>query len=101
MSVVEAVGYAAATLTTVAFLPQAVKVLKDRDTRSLSLGMYLIFTFGVLLWTVYGAFRRDWAIVAANVVTSLLSIAILVTKIRYDGLGFGTRSKPRQKLPLA
>jgi MtN3 and saliva related transmembrane protein len=86
MSAVEAVGYLAATLTTVAFVPQAVKVLKDRDTRSLSLGMYLIFTCGVLLWAVYGAFRRDWAIVTANVITSLLSIAILATKIRYDGM---------------
>ena len=90
MSAVEAVGYVAATMTTVAFVPQAVKVLKDRDTRSLSLGMYLIFTCGVLLWAVYGAYRHDWAIVAANIVTSLLSIAILVTKIRYDGLHFGS-----------
>lgn len=86
---IEAVGYIAATLTTLAFVPQAAKVLKDRDTRSLSLGMYLIFTLGVLLWAVYGVIRRDWAIVIANVVTSLLSIAILVTKIRYDGLHFG------------
>lgn len=90
---IEAVGYIAATLTTVAFVPQAAKVLKDRDTRSLSLGMYLIFTLGVLLWAVYGMARRDWAIVVANVVTSLLSIAILVTKIRYDGLNFGSRAK--------
>ena len=92
MSVVEAVGYVAATLTTVAFVPQAVKVLKERETRSLSLGMYLIFTCGVLLWAVYGAFRHDWAIVTANVVTGLLSIAILATKIRYDGMRFGAHT---------
>jgi MtN3 and saliva related transmembrane protein len=101
MSVVETVGYLAATLTSVAFVPQAVKVLKDRDTRSLSLGMYLIFTSGVLLWAVYGIFRRDWAIVAANIITSLLSIAILATKIRYDGLQFGrsaaTELQPPQR----
>lgn len=90
---IEAIGYIAATLTTVAFVPQAAKVLKDRDTRSLSLGMYLIFTLGVLLWAVYGMARRDWAIVVANVVTGLLSIAILVTKVRYDGLSFGSRAK--------
>jgi len=97
MSVVEPVGYVAATLTTVAFVPQALKVLKDGDTRSLSLGMYLIFTCGVLLWTVYGVFRHDWAIVVANVVTSLLSIAILATKIRYDGLQFGSRASSTEK----
>lgn len=100
MSAVEAVGYIAASLTTIAFVPQAIKVLKDRDTRSLSLGMYLIFTCGVLLWAVYGAFRRDWAIVTANVVTSLLSIAILATKIRYDGMQLRTRATSEQKLPV-
>ncbi|HEU4655701.1 MAG TPA: SemiSWEET transporter [Steroidobacteraceae bacterium] len=89
---VDPIGYLAATLTTIAFVPQAIKVLKDRDTRSLSLGMYLIFTAGVLLWAIYGALRRDWAIVTANVVTSLLSMAILVTKIRYDGLTFTSGS---------
>jgi MtN3 and saliva related transmembrane protein len=99
MSAVEAVGYAAATLTTIAFVPQAVKALKDRATRSLSLGMYLIFTCGVLLWAVYGAYRRDWAIVTANVVTSLLSIAILVTKIRYDGLKLGVHESTGYKPP--
>jgi MtN3 and saliva related transmembrane protein len=96
---VETIGYLAATLTTVAFVPQAAKVLKDRDTRSLSLGMYLIFTLGVLLWAVYGAFRHDWAIVAANVVTSLLSIAILLTKIRYDGLELSSSGISDQQRP--
>jgi MtN3 and saliva related transmembrane protein len=101
MSAVQAVGYLAATLTTIAFVPQAVKVLRDRDTRSLSLGMYLIFTVGVLLWAVYGMFQHDWAIVTANVVTSLLSIAILATKVRYDGLQFGSRvsSDPERSSP--
>ncbi len=94
----DAIGYVAASLTTIAFVPQAVKVLKDRDTRSLSLGMYLIFTCGVLLWAVYGVFRRDWAIVTANVVTSLLSLAILVTKIRYDGLALTSRSNEHKRI---
>lgn len=96
MSAVDAVGYVAASMTTIAFVPQAVKVLKDRDTRSLSLGMYLIFTCGVLLWAVYGAYRRDWAIVTANVITSLLSIAILTTKIRYDGMHLGSAKDSKQ-----
>ncbi|MGH8178431.1 MAG: SemiSWEET transporter [Steroidobacter sp.] len=81
---VEFISYAAASLTTLAFLPQAVKALKEHDTRSLSLGMYAIFTMGVALWGVYGWLRGDWAIVAANVITGSLCVAILVAKIRND-----------------
>jgi MtN3 and saliva related transmembrane protein len=82
----ELVSYAAATLTTVAFIPQAIKALKEHDTQSLSLGMYLIFTVGVVLWGVYGWLRGDWAIVVANAITGSLCIAILVEKIRNDAL---------------
>lgn len=82
----ELVSYAAATLTTVAFIPQAIKVLKERDTHSLSLGMYLIFTVGVGLWCAYGWMRGDWAIVVANAITGSLCIAILAAKIRNDTL---------------
>ena len=71
---VEFISYAAATLTTFAFLPQAVKALKEHDTHSLSLGMYVIFTMGVALWGLYGWLRRDWAIVVANVITGGLCL---------------------------
>ena len=50
MTPTEIIGAVAATLTTIAFVPQAHKVLVHKDTHSLSLGMYLIFTTGVLLW---------------------------------------------------
>jgi len=83
----EIIGFLAASLTTVAFIPQAFKALRYRDTRSLSLGMYVIFTAGVILWGIYGWLRGDWVIVTANVVTAGLAIAILVTKLRYDVFG--------------
>lgn len=85
----EIVGLLAASLTTVAFIPQAFKALRHRDTRSLSLGMYVIFTMGVILWGIYGWLRGDWVIVTANVFTAGLAIAILVTKLRYDVFGGG------------
>lgn len=84
MTPTDLIGYAAATLTTIAFIPQAFKALRDRDTQSLSLSMYVIFTAGVLLWGVYGLRRGDWAIVLANGVTGALSLAILGIKLRYD-----------------
>lgn len=81
------VGYAAAACTTVAFLPQAWVAIKTRNTQSLSLGMYIIFTLGVGLWLVYGALKGDWALIAANAITILLSLIILITKLRYDVFG--------------
>ncbi|MGR8929352.1 MAG: SemiSWEET transporter [Gammaproteobacteria bacterium] len=77
----EWVGYVAALLTTVSFLPQAILTLKTRDTESLSLGMYGLFTGGVLLWLVYGIFLTDWAIIVANAITFLLASMILGFKL--------------------
>ena len=58
------IGYVAASLTTASFLPQAILTLKTRDTESLSLGMYSLFTTGVLLWLIYGVYLSNLAILA-------------------------------------
>jgi len=81
MSTTEILGYCAAFLTTASFLPQAVLTLKTRDTSSLSLSMYSMFTLGVLLWLIYGIERSDNAIIFANSITLLLSSSILGFKI--------------------
>jgi len=77
----EAIGYIAAILTTISFLPQAIKTIKSKDTSSISLTMYVIFTIGVLLWLVYGIYIRDWALSLANGFTAVFSIIILSYKI--------------------
>ncbi len=77
------IGLAAATCTTISFLPQAVKVIRTRDTRSLSLPMYIILTTGVLLWLTYGILVNDIPVIAANLVTSVFSIIILGAIIFY------------------
>ncbi len=81
MSSTEILGYCAAFLTTASFLPQALFTLKTRDTRSLSVGMYTLFTLGVLFWLIYGLQREDNAIILANAITLLLSSSILCFKI--------------------
>ncbi|MCK5831059.1 MAG: SemiSWEET transporter [Methylococcales bacterium] len=81
MSITEILGYCAAFLTTSSFLPQAFLTLKTRDTRSLSLSMYTLFTTGVLLWLIYGIQKLDYAIIFANSITLLLSASILGFKI--------------------
>ncbi len=79
---IELIGYIAAFCTTASFLPQAWMTLRTKDTRSLSLGMYSLFTLGVLFWLIYGVYKRDFALIWANAVTLLLAASILGFKIR-------------------
>lgn len=77
----DTIGYLAALSTTLSFLPQAILTLRTRDTDSLSLSMYGIFTFGVLLWLIYGIYLHNPAIAISNAITLLLSASILYVKI--------------------
>jgi MtN3 and saliva related transmembrane protein len=77
------VGLAAAVLTTLAFVPQVVKVWKTRSTSDISLKMYVAFTLGSVLWLVYGLLIDSWPVILANAVTAILSGSVLVMKIRY------------------
>lgn len=77
------IGLLAACATTFAFIPQVAHTLRTRDTRSISLGMYSVFTAGVVLWLVYGLLVRDVPIIAANAVTLVLAGAVLACKLRY------------------
>jgi MtN3 and saliva related transmembrane protein len=79
----EWIGYAAATLTTASFLPQAIMTIRTRDTRGISRGMYVIFTLGVGFWLAYGIALESGPMIAANVVTLGLASTILAMKLRY------------------
>lgn len=79
----EIIGNAAAVLTTVAYIPQAVKVLKTRDTRSISLGMYAAMTGGIGCWAVYGVLIGSQPIIVANGITFVLAAMILAMKVKY------------------
>ena len=78
---IKLIGYAAAALTTLSFVPQAVLTIRTQDTKSISLGMYLMFFIGVLLWLLYGIYIKDTAVIAANIVTAMLAFVILAIKI--------------------
>jgi MtN3 and saliva related transmembrane protein len=77
------VGYGAATLTTLSFLPQAWLTFRTRDVRGISLGMYSVFTMGIALWLLYGLMTGAWPIVVANAITLALASSILVMKLVY------------------
>jgi|TARA_R110000824_G_scaffold390760_2_gene587392 MtN3 and saliva related transmembrane protein len=76
------IGYLAAFLTTLSFVPQAIKTIRTQDTEGISVLMYLGFTVGVFLWMVYGIMRDDLVIIIANALTFLLALPILVIALR-------------------
>ena len=80
----EFIGYLAGTLTTVSFLPQAIMTIKTRDTSSLSLGMYGLFTLGVLCWLIYGIYLVDYAIIISNAITLALAACIFGFKLYHS-----------------
>jgi len=71
-------GYAAAFLTTAAFLPQAVKTIRTRNTEGLSVLMYAGFVTGVFCWLIYGLRLGDVALIAGNAVTFVLALPIFI-----------------------
>lgn len=77
------VGYAAACLTTVSFIPQVLKVWQTRSARDVSLGMYVLFSLGVAMWLLYGLMIHAWPVVIANAITLLLAGAVLVMKLKF------------------
>jgi MtN3 and saliva related transmembrane protein len=83
MTLGDMIGFAAACLTTVSFVPQAWHTFRTRDVSGISLGMYACFTLGVFLWLVYGLLVGAWPVVLANAITLALAATILVMKLRY------------------
>jgi len=79
----EWIGYAAAVLTTAAYIPQATKVFKEKHTTSLSLIMYLLITTGIGLWFIYGLMLGSPSLMLANGVSFVLTLGILLMKIRH------------------
>ena len=77
------IGYIAAVLTTISFVPQALKTLRTKSTDGISLGMYIILTTGVACWLIYGILLRDIPIIMANGITLILTGAILALKIKH------------------
>jgi MtN3 and saliva related transmembrane protein len=79
---VEIIGYCAAFLTTIAFLPQAIHSWRTRDLSGISVGMYSLFTAGVGLWLIYGLIIEKWPLILANALTFALALSILLLKLR-------------------
>ena len=80
----EIIGLLAGGLTTLSFLPQVIHVFKTRSTKDISLGMYLLFCGGVVLWIAYSYMINSIAVFVANIATLFLAGSVLVMKIVFN-----------------
>ncbi len=83
MALLDHTGYAAALCTTGAYVPQVLRVWRTRSTQDISLRMFLVLVTGFTLWLVYGFWRSEIPLIAANGVTLVLAGTILFFKIRH------------------
>jgi len=77
------IGIFAGTLTTLAFLPQVIKAYKSKETKDLSLIMFIVFSSGLMLWIVYGLMAKALPVILANSVTLLLCLYLIYLKAKY------------------
>jgi MtN3 and saliva related transmembrane protein len=89
MGMTDAIGFLAGALTTIAFVPQALKMYATKSGKDVSARMLMIFSAGVVLWLIYGIMIGSLPVILSNVVTLVLSATIIALKIRYS------RSNPR------
>jgi MtN3 and saliva related transmembrane protein len=82
---VNGVGVGAALCSMGSFLPQVIKIWRERDASAVSLRMYVVTVTGFSLWTLYGFLLGSWPLIGSNLVSLGLSAAILVLKLKFDG----------------
>ncbi|MFY7960802.1 MAG: SemiSWEET transporter [Elsteraceae bacterium] len=83
VDLVQAIGLIAACCTTLAFVPQAVRAVRTRQTKDISLLTFLLLEIGIVLWLAYGVMLGDLPLILSNAITLGLASAILATKLRY------------------
>lgn len=79
----ETLGFIAAILTTLSFLPQALRIRRRRSADDVSFTMYLMMVTGQSLWLVYGVVIASPSMIGANVVAMSFVTWVLVMKLRH------------------
>jgi len=77
------IGLVAGILCTLSFLPQVVKIFRTKQTKDLSLITFSMLSIGVFLWLIYGILIKEFPVIAANSVTLILALLIVIMKIKY------------------
>jgi MtN3 and saliva related transmembrane protein len=95
---IETIGFIAAFFTSASFLPQAIMVIRSRQTDGLSLSMYMMFTLGIALWLTYGLVTTAWPLICANTVTITLASCILFIILQNKWKAGSLRRRARKVL---
>jgi len=83
MNLTDFIGYAAAIIAALIFLPQVIHTVKTRDTKGLSLTTYILLTLSNSLWATYGILTHDYAIIFAQACLLPMGLCILGYKLIY------------------
>ena len=83
MSIEILISGVAATLTTAAFVPQAMHIIRHKETKAISLQMYVAFAIGVAFWLVFGFMIWNWPMIVSNTITLGLALTIVTLKLKY------------------
>ena len=97
---VQAVGTGAALCSTTSFIPQLLKLWREKASQAVSLRMYVLTVSAFTLWSLYGVMLSSWPLVVSNLVSLALSSAILALDLRYRGRA-ADRADPRRPAPMA
>jgi MtN3 and saliva related transmembrane protein len=81
MDLTTLLGFIGAFFTTVCNIPQAVKMIKTKETKDVSAPTYIVLFIGLCIWVVYGIMKNDWPIIVANAVSALICATILYLKM--------------------
>lgn len=81
--IIDIIGYVGALLISIAFLPQTIKLVKDKNTKGLSLISYSIYQLGLILFIIYSSIIKNYPLLFANVFGTLVNI-VLLTLIIYN-----------------
>ena len=79
---VEVIGLVGATFTTLAFVPQVVKIWKNRSSNGVSLSMYVCMLVGIIIWLAYGILINSIAVIAANILSGILQVVIIFLTLK-------------------
>jgi MtN3 and saliva related transmembrane protein len=83
MDTVTILGLLAGILTTSSFIPQVIKIYKTRETKDISLAMFIILCLGISMWAIYGYYIRSLPVILANMTSFVFAFVIVVFKIKY------------------
>jgi len=86
LTTLDTVGYIAAFCTTAGFVPQLLHIYRKKSAEDVSIGMFVLFAIGLILWLVFGFWIKSAPVILTNAVSLAFALTIFILKIRYDGL---------------